>query len=130
MILRNYFSTNFKRIPITSLSITSQNNLLFSILILFVVYRYTFVSLYSPRDHNENKVYHWPVLCHPCHRIFSSIVFLCSFFQLALYDDFNVTGAYLSFFFFFTTVTLFCCWQINIYLRTYLLTYIKLNLGQ
>ena len=27
-------------------------------LILFVVYLYTFVSLYSPRDHNENKVYH------------------------------------------------------------------------
>ena len=30
--------------------------------------------------------------------IFSSIVFLCSFFQLAFYDDFNVTGAYLFFF--------------------------------
>ena len=108
-------TTNFKRIPITSLSITSQNNLLLSTLILFVVYLYTFVSLYSPRDHNENKVYHWPVLCHPCHRIFSCIVFLCSFFQLAFHDDFNVTGS-LSF---FSTVTLFFCWRINTHWLTH-----------
>ena len=56
--IKKLFFDNLKRIPITPLSITSQNNLLLSTLILFVVYLYTFVSLYSPRDHNENKVYH------------------------------------------------------------------------
>ena len=25
--------------------------------------------LFSQRDHNENKVYFWPVLCYPCHSI-------------------------------------------------------------
>ena len=28
-----------------------------------------FCFLFSQRDHNENKVYFWPVVCYPCHSI-------------------------------------------------------------
>ena len=39
MILRNYFSTNSKRIPITCLSITSQNNLVYIYIYIYLKFR-------------------------------------------------------------------------------------------
>ena len=64
--IKNYFSTNCKRIPMTCVSITSQNYLIyififiFYIIIIFIIHGVSvyLCSSYSPRDHNENKVYH------------------------------------------------------------------------
>ena len=55
--IKNYFSKNFKRIPMTYLFTTSQQLNTCNLYITHSVL-VSLCSSYSPRDHNENKVYH------------------------------------------------------------------------
>ena len=64
--------------------------------------------LFSQRDHNENKVYFWPVLCYPCHSILI----------VKLLDTYIVFCKVV-----FYTHLLYLFVVANKYLLTYLLTY-------
>ena len=80
MILRNYFSTNLKRIPMKCLSITSQSNLLPSTFILFMVNLYAFVHRIpqgtTMKISSTIDLYY----AIPSTVFFSCSVFLCLFF--------------------------------------------------